>query len=393
VIDQDPYLWLEDLEADDAATWVRERNAETLGTLATGPRFTALQAEIRQVLDSDARIPLIAWHGDLVYNYWKDEEHPRGLWRRTTLADYRGDKPNWDVLLDLDALADAEGENWVWQSVAVLRPSNDRALIYLSRGGADAAVIREYDMERREFIEDGFTLPEAKSEVGWIDVDRIFVGTDFGPGSLTTSGYPRIVKEWRRGTPLSAAVTVFEGEPEDVSVRAHHDPTPGYEHSVVERHVDFFHGLRFLRSGDDLVRLEVPDDASVDLHREWMAVFLRSEWLGHAAGTLLGIRLADFLGGSRNFAVVFQPDEHTSLSYFEWTRGYLLLVLLSDVSGRLEVVTPGDWTAAPAIGGELCTVDIVDTNPDRSDDYLVLSEGFLQPPTLRLRSTLLKQAP
>jgi prolyl oligopeptidase len=391
----DPFLWLEDLEADQAATWVRERNAETLETIATGARFAELQAEIREVLDSDARIPLIAWHGDLVYNFWKDEAHPRGVWRRTTLADYRSDKPNWDVLLDLDAQAAAEDENWVWQAVAVLRPSNDRALIYLSRGGADAAVVREFDIEGRSFVEpsDGFALPEAKSEVGWIDRDRIFVGTDFGPGSLTTSGYPRVVREWRRGTPLSSATTVFEGEPEDVSVRAHHDPTPGFEHSVVERHVDFFHGQRYLRDGDDLVHLDVPDDASVDLHREWLAVFLRSEWLGHPSGALLGIRLASFLAGDRDFTVVFRPDAHTSLSYFEWTRGYLLLVLLSDVSGRLEIVTPGAWTSSRLTGSELSSVDIVDTNPDRSDDYLVLSEGFLQPPTLRLGRDVLKQAP
>jgi prolyl oligopeptidase len=393
----DPFLWLEDLESDQAASWVRERNAETLGTLATGARFAELRAEIREVLDSDERIPLISWHGDLVYNLWKDEAHPRGLWRRTTLAEYRSDAPDWDVLLDLDALAAAEDENWVWQAVTVRRPDNDRALIYLSRGGADAAVIREFDIERHEFLADGFTLPEAKSEAGWIDRDRIFVGTDFGPGSLTTSGYPRVVKEWRRGTPLSSATTVFEGEPEDVSVRAHHDPTPGYERSVVERHVDFFHGRRYLRDGDDLVHLDVPDDAAVDLHREWLAVFLRSEWLGPPAGALLGIRLASFLAGDRDFAVVFRPDEQTSLSYFEWTRGYLLLVLLADVSGRLEIVTPGAWTSTPAIGGlaggELSTVDVVDTNPDRSDDYLVLSESFLQPPTLRLGSELLKQAP
>jgi prolyl oligopeptidase len=390
----DPYLWLEDLDAAESAAWVRERNAETLGTLATGARFAELQAEIRQVLDSDARIPLVAWHGDLVYNLWKDESHPRGLWRRTTMARYRSPEPEWDVLLDLDALAEAEDENWVWQSVAVLRPSNDRALISLSRGGADANVVREFDIERREFLADGFALPEAKSDIGWIDAGRVFVGTDFGPDSLTTSGYPRIVKEWRRGTPLSSATTVFEGESGDVSVRAWHDPTPGFEYSLVARHMDFFHGLHYLRVGDELVRLDVPEDASIDLHREWLVILLRSPWLGHAAGVLLGARLEAFLAGDRDFAVVFQPDARTSLRSFEWTRGFLLLALLSDVSGRLEVVTPGAWTSAVAIGGDLSSVDIVDTNPDRSDEYFVLSEGFLEPPTLRLGpGEVVKQAP
>jgi prolyl oligopeptidase len=385
----DPYRWLEEISGDAPMAWVRERNAETLATLATGERFEALRAEIREVLDSDARIPLPTWHGEHVYNLWRDVEHPRGLWRRTTLEEFRRADPEWQVLLDLDALGSAEGENWVWQSVAVLEPAGDRALVSLSRGGADASVVREFDLVRREFVTDGFVLAEAKSDVTWIDRDHIYVGTDFGPGSLTTSGYPRVLKRWSRGTPLAQAETVFEGEADDVSVRAVHDPTPGFERSIFARHPEFFTSEYFF--GSPLRRLEVPDDALLDLHREWLTVRLRSAWPAYPAGALLAIRLADFLAGDRAFDVLFTPDEHTSLSYHEWTRGHVLLALLTDVVGRLELRTPGPdgWSAVALTGGAadaIATIDIVDTNRDRSDEYFTLAEGFLEPPTLRYGS-------
>ncbi|MET8363091.1 hypothetical protein ABZU53_05910 [Micromonospora sp. NPDC005194] len=189
----DPYVWLEDLDGADAAGWVRDRNAESIAGLTGGERFAALRTDIRQVLDAEDRIPYPGWRGDhLYYGFWRDATHPRGLWRRTTLDQYRRPEPEWDVLLDLDALAVEEGENWVWQQATVLRPGYQRCLISLSRGGADAVVVREFDLVRRAFVEDGFTLPEAKTGVCWIDVDHIYVATDFGPGSLTSSGYPRV---------------------------------------------------------------------------------------------------------------------------------------------------------------------------------------------------------
>src|SRR5579859_7963621 len=185
----DPYRWLEDVTGTAALDWVRDRNAAALAALAHGPRFDSLRAGAREVLDADDRIPFVRRRGAYLYNFWQDAAHPRGLWRRTTLADYRGDRPEWEVLLDVDALAAEEDENWVWQGAAALRPGGYRqALVHLSRGGADASVIREFDVDRHRFTDGGFFVPEAKTDVGWIDADRIYVGTDFGPGSLTTSG-------------------------------------------------------------------------------------------------------------------------------------------------------------------------------------------------------------
>ncbi|MGC9668659.1 prolyl oligopeptidase family serine peptidase [Planosporangium sp. 12N6] len=389
----DAYLWLEDLDSEAAARWVGERNAGTVAALTEDPGFARLCDELREVLDSADRIPLPSLRGEHLYNLWKDADHPRGLWRRTTLDGYRRPEPDWEILLDLDALAEREGESWVWQGVEVLRPGYERCLISLSRGGSDASVVREFDLRTRSFVPDGFALPEAKSSVGWINVDEIYVGTDFGPGSLTTSGYPRIVKRWRRGTPLSEAVTVFEGSRDDVAVYAEHDPTPGFARDFVGRWPDFFRDERYVLAGTgELTRIEVPDDARIDVHREWLLIRPRSEWtvgtVTYPAGAVLVTRLDAFLAGDRDLTPVFEPDPHTSLSYHVWTRNHLILAMLSDVRSRIEVLTPGPggWRREPLADSDPAGfdhVDVVDTDPDSGDAHLLSSSGFTRPAALR----------
>jgi prolyl oligopeptidase len=391
VAETDPYQWLEDVTGQAALDWVRDRNSDALGELSHGARFEELRTQIRQVLDSDDRIPYPRRRGAYLYNFWQDEAHPRGLWRRTTLAEYRRDQPGWEVLLDVDALARQEGENWVWQGAIVLRPGGYRlALVQLSRGGADASVVREFDVAGLRFVEGGFSLAEAKSNVGWIDADRIYVGTDFGSGSLTSSGYPRVVKEWRRGTPLSEAAVVYEGKPDDVSVVAFHDPTEGFERDFVVRHTDFFSSEWYLRTGGGLVQLAVPEDAIVDVQREWLLVRTRSEWATggatYPAGALLATRFDAFLAGERELAVLFEPDAHTSLSYDAWTRHHLIIRTLHDVRSQLAVLTPdgGQWQRTALAGvPEFAQTDIVGTDPDDSDELWVASSSFTQPDTLR----------
>lgn len=199
--DHDPYLWLEDVEGEDALSWVRERNAETVAALTTDPGFKVLEREVREVLDDDRRIPYVTRRGRHLYNFWQDAARLRGVWRRTTLEEYRTGNPAWETLLDLDALADAEGEKWAWAGSAVLGPEYRHALVMLSRDGADACVVREFDLHTLEFVQDGFAVDEAKTRVDWIDADHLWIGTDFGPGSMSSSGYPLQVRRWRRGTP------------------------------------------------------------------------------------------------------------------------------------------------------------------------------------------------
>ena len=275
---EDPRLWLEDVTGKKALDWVAGQNARSQKELAESEAFKAMNARFLGILDSDARIPYITKIGDHYYNFWRDKDHERGLWRRTTLAEYRGDHPAWETVIDLDALGKTESVNWVWQGAQALPPDYTRCLVLLSKGGADAKVTREFDLTTKSFVSDGFTLPEAKSRVSWRNRDALYVATDFGPGSMTTSGYPRIVKEWRRGTPLAAAELVFDGKPEDVAVGAYHDHTPGFERDIVYRAMTFYANELFLRRDGKLIKIEKPDDAEANVHREWLLIQLRTDW-------------------------------------------------------------------------------------------------------------------
>ena len=243
----DPYLWLEDITGDDALEWVRGRNEPTLAELC-GEEFETMRAEALEVLDTDARIPYVRRRGDHLYNFWRDAANPRGLWRRTTLDSYRSESPDWDVLIDVDGLAEADGENWVWAGAAVIETDHAVSLISLSRGGSDAAIVREFDMRTRQFDADGFELPEAKTQITWEDENTVLLGTDFGEGSLTDSGYPRLVKRWKRGQSLDDAETLFTAASTDVIVAASVDRTPGFERTMLRRAIDFFNA-RLCRQG------------------------------------------------------------------------------------------------------------------------------------------------
>ncbi|OZM74486.1 S9 family peptidase [Amycolatopsis antarctica] len=402
----DPHLWLEDVTGDRALDWVRARNAETVTELTGGADFGELRDRVREVLDSDGRIPYPRRRGDHLYNVWQDAENPRGLWRRTTLESYRDEAPEWQVLIDVDALAETEGENWVWEGARVLEPGFRHALVELSRGGADASVVREFDMETLEFVPGGFVLPEAKSSIDWIDEDRVYVGTDFGEGSMTSSGYPRLVKEWRRGTPLAEAVTVFEGKTEDVAVQGSHDSTQGYERDFVVRAIDFYRSEHLLRTPEGLTRVDLPEDAAVSAHRDWMLIRTRSPWrVGgreHPAGALLAARFDDYLAGRRELVTLFTPDAHTSLDYYTWTWDHVLLGTLEDVKTRLRVLTPradGTWSDEPMPGiPDVGVVNVIGTDADHSNEFFLNVSGYTQPSTL-LRGQVgeelevLKQAP
>ncbi|WP_024801869.1 prolyl oligopeptidase family protein [Nocardia sp. BMG51109] len=390
----DPYLWLEEVTSDRALDWARAHNEVVVDRFATADRFSELEHRILDMLDTDTRIPYPSRRGDHLYNFWRDAEHPKGLWRRTSFAEYRKPNPQWEVLIDLDALAAAEQENWVWGGAAVLRPDQSLALISLSRGGADAKVVREFDMAAKQFraaADGGFELPEAKSQIRWIDADTVYVGTDFGPGSLTESGYPRLAKQWRRGTPLAEAETVFEGEPEDVLVAAGYDRTPGYERHYVARATDFFNESVYLLEDDGtLLHIDVPTDASESWFKDWLLVRVKAPWevagTTYPAGALLAIDLNDFLDGARDFEVVFTPDAHTALHGYGWTENHLLLITLEDVQTRLYVLTPGrdGWTRAP-LGDTppMSTTNVMNLDPlEGGDEFMLTTSGFTTPATL-----------
>lgn len=404
---EDAYLWLEEVLGEKALAWVHQRNAESSKELAQGDGFLTLKQKLLDIYDSDDRIPYVEKHGPYYYNFWKDAENPKGLWRRTTPESYNTANPQWDVLLDVDALGKSEGESWVWQGVNLLKAGGYRhALISLSRGGADASVIREFDLESRTFVKEGFNLPEAKGEASWIDENTIYVATDFGPGTMSTSGYPKIVKQWTRGTPLAQAIPVYEIQPTDMTVGAYFDDTEGFERHFVYRFIAFYAMEVFQRLGDGrLLKIDVPLDAEISVDREWLLVKPRSDWTvgstTYPAGSLVASRFDDYMAGQRNMKVLFQPTQSQSLEGFTWTRHYLILNILEDVKNRLVVLTPSenDWIPAPMAGApQFSTVAARAVDAQESDEYFLDVAGFLTPPSLYLGvvgqpPSLIKQTP
>jgi prolyl oligopeptidase len=388
----DSHQWLEDVTGERALAWVKQQNARTEAELATTPEFKALEADIRAILDSDAKIPAVEKIGPYYYNFWKDRQHERGLWRRTTLEEYRKPNPKWETVIDLDALNKAEGENWVWHGASCLKPAYKRCLVALSRGGADADVTREFDLVDKAWVEGGFFRPEAKGGLGWIDENRVYVYTDFGPGTMTSSGYPRVVKEWTRGTPLASAKVVYEGSDKDMYIAAMRDHTPGHVRDFVSRTIAFYNDELYLRGQDGkLTKIDAPNSANKNVHKDWLILELREPYAAggrtYPAGSLIAADFDAFMKGGRDFQVLFEPTERTSLAGYTITKNHLVLNVLEDVKNRLSVLTPGKdgwarsaFTGAPTFG----TLGVSAVDPDESDAVWLTATDYLTPTTLSL---------
>ena len=400
---EDPYLWLEDVQGERALAWVRERNAQARERLQAWSDFLPLRQRIREVLDSRDRIPAVRRRGEAFYNLWQDAANPRGLWRRTSLAEYRKAQPAWETVLDLDALGKTEGVNWVWGGSNSFGPAHRRSMLKLSKGGADAAVQREFDTVTKRLVpasEGGFELPEAKSSFDWIHADSAYIGTDFGPGSMTDSGYPRVIKRWQRGQRWQDAVTVFEGQQSDVAAWASVDRTPGFERTLFGRSIDFYRTETFLLQDGQLRRIPKPDDAELAFWREWALVSLRSPWTVDGriwpTGALLVCSASSLLEGKPSLSALFTPTATRSLQGYQITRRRLLLSVLDNVAGRVEEVWRGadaSWqrreVATPfpgTVGIEALHDPLLQDDP-LGEAWLLSYTDFLTPDTLSLAYT------
>lgn len=386
----DPYLWLEEVTGERALAWAKDQNAVSTRELEASPDFAPIRQRLLSILDAKERIPYVAKHGPYCYNFWRDEKNVRGLFRRTTLEEYKKPRPAWETVLDLDRLADAEKENWVWKGYDPLYPNYERGLVFLSRGGADARVVREFDLKTKAFVADGFVLPEAKSDVAWRDRDTLYVGTDFGPGSLTSSGYPRIVKEWKRHSPLAEAKTVFEGKLEDVSVDASVTHDHGRTYEFIRRGVTFFTSQTHVRRGDAWVKIDKPDDVQVGTFGDQIVLRLRMDWTvagkTYRAGALLAANFEEYLKGERKLEVLFEPTERKSLAGSTDTKNHLIVNELENVRNRLYVLKPenGQWKRTPLDAPAFGSVSVNGIDPDESDDYFMTVTDFLTPSSLYL---------
>lgn len=385
----DPFLWLEEVEGSRALAWVEERNARTLEELEASPVYQPILERTRQILDSQDRIAYPSILGDRLYNFWQDASHPRGLWRRTTWESYLAGAPEWEVVLDIDALAEAEGVPWSFGGATCLAPEYRRCLVRLSRGGADAVEVREFDTGTLSFVEEGFRLPEAKLSVSWVDLDSVLVSTDFGEGSLTTSGYPRIAKLWRRGTPLSDATTLFTAPEADVGVWVGGWQREDGRVNVVLHRPGFFETATHVLQGDELVRLDLPLDADPQLVGDRLVVYLRSPWevggSSFPAGSLVHASYAAFLEGARDFELLLETGERETVSGVSATRRHLLVNLLDNVSGQLRryAYEDGAWSYETVPAPPMGSIDVTATSP-LDDRYFFTYSGFTQPSTLYL---------
>lgn len=396
----DQWQWLEQVESAESLAWVKEKNKITLDALAQDEPFRTLTEQLLTNKQRDNRIPRVDLSNGWYYNFWQDAEHPRGIWRRVKWESYITDHPEWETIIDVDQLNRDENATWVWHGAQILRakkgePSH-RALISLSRGGADADVTREFDIEKKQWVEEGFFRPEAKGSLSWIDVDHVFVATDFGEDSLTTSGYPRQVKKWTRGTPMECAELVCEVGVHDMTVGAHHDDTPGYKRNMVEK-VQSFYSSQLLELMDDgtLLPLDVPDSAEKFVVREWLNVTLKEDWhignVTYPAGSALIIRYDEFKAGSREFTRLFTPEEGVALGGIEFTKDCIILETRFHVRQRFTLFSlienqhksPGEpWDSSPISGlpegeGYIAAVDDEDSN-----DYWLYVTDFITPTRL-----------
>ncbi|MDP1738522.1 MAG: prolyl oligopeptidase family serine peptidase [Caulobacter sp.] len=397
-----PFEWLEQVDSERSMDWVRAENAKSLPVLTGDARFAGLQADALAILSAKDRIPTPAFHGEHVYNFWQDAAHVRGVWRRTTLASYRTEAPEWETVLDLDALAAAEKANWVWKGADCRPVTHDRCLIQLSNGGKDAVEIREFDLTTRAFVPGGFRLPEGKQTVEWLDADTLIMTRDWGPGTTTESGYGMVVKTLKRGQTLDQAVEVFRGETRDVSAspRVLMD---GQGHQVVllERATDFFHTQTNVLTADGVKQLGLPERVSVYGLLDGLLVFkVEEDWRAYwaatskfAAGSLMAAPIGILLPAdqgeiviSNQALLIFAPGPRQSVDEVTVTENRVVASVYDNVRGKVFAFrNKGEWgwEHAELPGVENAAVHLVDAS-DVDDQVFYTVEGFITPTQLML---------
>jgi len=395
---EDPFLWLEAIEGERALAWVRAQNARTLAVLEGDPRYPALHDAALAIVTAQDRIPYPAFLGERLTNFWQDEQHVRGLWRHTDLAEYRRPGPQWETLLDLDALAAAEGRNWVFHGAVSLPPEHRRCLVALSDGGKDAAELREFDIAATDFVADGFRLPEGKQSAAWLDDNALLVARDWGPGTTTASGYPFILKRWVRGQALDAAAKVFRGAAEDVMVQASvlRDPDGRRVGIMIARAIGFFETEHHLLTDEGgRVRLDLPLQSSFRGFVAGRLVFtLQQQWqapsgTGCGAGALIALDLAEAAAAPAALRpeIIETPGPREAIEDVAATRSCLLVAINRNVTGTAFAYRSGDggtgWTRTRLPLPELAAVHVVAASR-HADCAFVDVAGFLDPSTLWL---------
>lgn len=385
---EDPFLWLEDLQGEKSMEWIEGQNQKTISAVEKYPGFQKIYEKSLEIYNSEDRIAYPNIVGEDVYNFWKDSVYERGIWRRTSLENYLTSAPEWETVLNIDSLSKAEKTLWVYKGADIIYPEKDRCMIHLSRRGTDAIEIREFDLETKQFVSDGFFVSESKGSTSWIDKNTMFVMTDFGEGTMTTSGYPRIAKIWHRGTPLSEASTVFEGDSTDIYIGAYSSYTPERRYQFVRRGITFYTANYYARENGDLIKLDFPKDVEFDgIFKNQILLQLKSDWdingQTYGQGAFISIDYDRFLAGDRNFTLIESPGDRESIVSVRNTENYLLVNKLYNVRGELYkyILADGNWTRIKLDAPDFGNIGLVSTT-DESDHFFFTYTNFLTPTSL-----------
>ena len=386
--DIDPYLWLENVDGKEALDWVNQQNKNTMDVLTKQPDYQPIYNKALEIYNSTDRIANPGITLDYIYNFWQDKDHVRGIWRRTPKESYLNGKPQWETLIDIDQLSKTDSIKWVFKGAGGLYPSYSRFLVSLSKGGGDAVITKEFDVDTKSFVPNGFYIPESKGGAGWVDLNTLIVSSNFGEGTMTTSGYPRQVKLWKRGTDLKDAKLLFEGTTSDMSCGGYTMRDGDKYYIIVEHEMTFYTHKVFVWDKDKLVKLDIPDDAGMnDLLNNQLIVSLKSDWNVNGKiykqGAVVSLNFTSLINGQKDIQLVVEPDEFSSVTSISSTKNKLLINMLSNVKGELYIYSfeNGKWVKIKVAAPDFGTISLGSTD-EFSDQYFFYFQNFLTPSSL-----------
>ena len=391
--DEDPFIWLEEARSEEALEWVGDENKRTMAALASDPRFETLKAEALEIYDSEDKIPYVSIRPDGLYNFWQDKQNPKGLVRKTTLESYRTDNPQWETVLDIDALAKAEGREWVYKGSTCLPPEQRFCMIALSDGGEDATILREFDMQTKAFVEDGFVIDEkSQGGIEWLDHDTLLVSRDFGDGTVTESEYPFTTRLWKRGTPLADAPEIYRGEPSDVWAGAGllRDATGTVHAYTAMRGTSFHDRAWYLQIDGEWVKLDMPEKSSLGGIIDGQMLFSTDvDWTvgdqTFPADALVSADLQEWLADPNGAekTLVWAPADRQTKQGGGSTANSAFINILDNVVGKVLKFDfeDGRWTSTEVVLPENATVGVQATS-NETDQIMYSVTNFLEPSAL-----------
>ena len=385
---EDTYLWLEVIDSKKSLEFVNTQNKITQDKLSSNAEYQAIYDKSLEIYNSTYRIAFPSIIGNHIYNFWQDKEHARGIWRRTTKESYLSNNTIWETLLDIDALALKDDIKWVYKGSNGLYPNYNRFIINLSNGGGDAVEIREFDITTKSFIKDGFYIPQAKGYASYLDENNLIVSTDFGEGTMTTSGYPNQVKLWKRGTLLKDAQLIHTGNINDVSSSGYVMRDNDKNYLLIHQGTTFYTRIAYLCENNKLIKLDLPEDISIStILNDQIVLNLKSDWnvngIIYKQGSIVSAKFSSLIKGIKEITLIFTPDEFTSVNEVSSTKNKILVTILTNVKSELNSYTfeNDKWVIEKVNAPDVGTISIVTTD-HFSDEYYFNFQNFLTPPSL-----------